>query len=701
MPASPHDRGGGAASRTPERPVVDSYHGTAVRDAYRWLEDSSSSEVRAWVAAQNARTRSYFDAGPGRAAVHARLTELLVKGTPAYLSVRAAGGLIFALKRQPPSEQPLLVRLDGPDDLRSERVVVDPNALEPAGEVAIDWFVPSPDGSLVAVSLSRSGTEAGDLHVYDTASGRPTGDVVPGVNGGTAGGSAAWDAAGDSIYYTRYPRPGERPPADLPFYVRVHRHPLGGDPAADPYEMGRDLPKIAEIRLESGRVPGLVLASAQNGDGAEFMHWLRDADGSWHVLTRWEDGCLAARLGDDAIYLVALGAERRGRVLRLPLSDRGAGLRSAREIVPEGDDAIQVSFPRETGVWVGADRLYVLYQKGGPNEIRVFDAGGRGVGVIPTPALSASDGLQVLDGGDILFHNQSLTEPPAWLRAPRDGAPLRATALAERSPADFSACEVVRDEAVSPDGTRVPLTILRPKGLAMSGDHPTILYGYGGFGVPLLPAFRSRMAVWTDRGGVLALAHIRGGGEFGDAWHRDGHLARKENAFDDFAACARRLVEAGYTSSAKLALMGGSNGGLLMGATLTRHPGLARAVVSLVGLYDMLRVERTPNGAFNVTEFGSVDDPALFPVLLRYSPYHNVKDGVAYPAVLLTAGENDPRVDPWHGRKMAARLQKATSSPHPVLLRTDAAGHGLDTGLTRQIEEAADVYAFLFRELGL
>ena len=682
------------------RTVVDTFHGVAVDDPYRWLESSGHAEVEAWIVAQNAHTRAFLDAWPGRAVLRGRVAELMSSGSVAYTSLQAQGTL-FAIKRQPPLEQPMLVALSSADDLSSERTVVDPNALDPDGKTAIDWYVPSPDGSKVAVSLSRAGTESGDVQVFDTASGRPLGDQVPRVNGGTAGGSLAWTASGDGFYYTRYPRPGERPAHDLGFHVEVHRHALGADSSEDRYEIGREFPRIAEIRLESGRDGRFVLASIQKGDGGEFMHWLRDPKGAWRQLTRFEDRCVAARLGEDgAAYFVSLLGAPRGRVLRLPLEGAPRGIAAAAVVVPEQARPIETSFAHDTGLWTGGDRVYVLYQGGGPNVVAVFGLDGAPKGELPHPPLSAVDDLVPLPGGDVLYQVQSFTEPPAWYRLPRTGGTAARTALVETSPADYSDCEVVREESVSPDGARVPLSILRRRGIRLDGSHPTILYGYGGYGVCQTPAFRGRLRAWLERGGVFAVGHVRGGGEFGASWHRDGNLLRKQNVFDDFAACARRLGTLGYATPSKLALMGGSNGGLLMGAMITQHPDLARAVVSLVGLYDMIRVEGTPNGAYNVPEFGSVRDPEMFRALFAYSPYHRVRDGVAYPSILMATGANDPRVDPWHSRKMIARLQAATASPHPILLRTNTgAGHGLGTPLSDQIEEYTDVLAFLMREL--
>jgi len=683
-----------------ERPVAERYHGHEVVDPYRWLESTGDPEVRAWLAAQNTHARRWLDAWPGREALRSRLTELMAAGSPSYAALREAGGMLFAVKRQPPLEQAMLVVMASADDPSSERVLVDPNAIDPSGGTSIDWFEPAFDGRRVAVSLSSGGTESGDVHVFETRDGRKHADVITRVNGGTAGGSLAWNAGGTAFTYTRYPSPGERPPEDLPFYVQIYAHEIGADPASDRYELGRAFSKIAEIRLEGSRDGRHVLATVQDGDGGDFEHWLREPGGGWRRIARYEDRWAAACLGDDVVFAVSFEGAPRGSVVVLPL-DPAADATRARTIVAEETDAIQTSFAHGTGIWCAADRLYVLYQKGGPNAVKAFDTSGQPLGEIATPPLSVVDDVAVRPGGEALVSSQSLTRPPCWLRVTRGSTVPRPTALAEDSPADFSACEVVRDEAVSRDGTRVPITILKPRGIALDGESPAILYGYGGYGICATPAFRGRLRAWTERGGIYAIAHLRGGGERGDRWHRDGHRLRKQNVFDDFAACAWRLVAAGYTARERLALLGGSNGGLLMGAMITQLPELAGAVVSLVGVYDMLRVEQTANGAFNVTEFGSVADPAMFRVLHAYSPYHNVRDGVAYPPVLLLAGENDPRVDPWHSFKMAARLARATSSGNSVLLRTNpATGHGMGTALSHQVEEFTDVLTFICRTLG-
>lgn len=699
MPSPPTGRQKEAPPITPRSEDVDVYHGVEIADPYRWLEHPGDPEVRAWTEVQNGLTRAHLDAWPDRAALRERVAGLTVSGPVVYFDLAPAGSALFALKRQPPLEQPILVTLGWEADPARERVLVDPTALDPSGRTSIDWFVPSPDGALVAVSLSEAGTETGDVHLFE-GNGRRTGEVVTRVNGGTAGGSLAWAGDGRGFYYTRYPRPGERPAEELGFHVHVYFHALGTDPAGDRYELGRELPRIAEIQLETGTEDGWVLASVQNGDGGEFRHWLRDRRGSWHALTRHEDRCAAARLGADAIYFVSHLHAPRGRVLRLPLERVGDGIAAAAVIVPEVVNAIETSFSRDAGLWIGPDRIYVRHQLGGPSRVNAYALDGTSLGALPSPALSAVDDLVVMQGGDVLIGHQSFTSPPAWDRIPAGSGDPRPTGLRDGSAPDFGDCDVVREHAVSPDGTEVPISIVARRGIALDGRHPMILYGYGGYGVCQTPVFRGRMRAWIERGGIFAVAHVRGGGEFGERWHLEGNLGRKQNVFDDFAACARRVVEAGYTRRDKLALMGASNGGLLMGAMITQHPELAGAVVSLVGLYDMLRVERTPNGAYNVTEFGSVESPDMFRALHAYSPYHRVRDGVAYPPVLMLAGENDPRVDSWHSKKMIARLQAADAGGAPILLRTSAAaGHGGATPLSDQIEEFTDVVTFLLSAL--
>jgi prolyl oligopeptidase len=675
------------------RPVTDRYFDVEILDDYRWLENASDPEVRAWSDAENAWARSILDNLPSVAEIRDRVRAITGFRSPAYSKLMWKRGL-FALKSEPPKQQALLVTLDSPLPTRIERVVVDPNALDPNGGTSIDWLVPSGDGKLVAVSLSQGGSETGTLRVYETATGRALPDVIPRVNGGTAGGDVAWTGDGTGFFYTRYPREGERPASELEFFQQVYFHRLGTPGDADVYELGKELPRIAEITLEASDDGRFVLATVKNGDGGDASLYLRSPDGAWKRIAADADRVVRGRFASDgSLYLLSYKAAPRGAILRL--APGATDLAAAAAVVPESEAAID-------DYCVTGTRLYVADLVGGPSQIRVFvrdQQAVREAGTLPILPISSVGGM--IPGKDgILFENQSALEPPAWYYS--EGGPVGQTALVRRSPVDFSDCEIVREWAVSKDGTRVPIDVLRKTGTKLDGTNPTLLYGYGGYGISQRPSYSALRRVWIEQGGVFAVAVLRGGGEFGDGWHRAGHLTRKQNVFDDFAACAKRLIDAGYTKPQKLAIEGGSNGGLLMGAAFTQHPELFGAVVAHVGIYDMLRVELSPNGQFNITEFGTVKNPDEFRALRAYSPYHRVLDRVAYPPVLLLTGANDPRVDPMQSRKMAARLRAGGARKADVLLRTSASsGHGIGSSLDQKTAEAVDVYAFLFDRLAV
>jgi prolyl oligopeptidase len=409
---------------------------------------------------------------------------------------------------------------------------------------------------------------------------------------------------------------------------------------------------------------------------------------------RFEDGIKQVKFGrDGALYLLSRKDAPRGKVLRLPLDT--LDLTKATVAVPESRGVVQEFAPCDHG-------LYVVNLLGGPSELLYYPRGNNRPRQIPILPVSSVSGLDFWQGDELVFGNVSYLKPFGWYTYDSAADSVHRTALYLTSPADFEDIEVVREFATSKDGTKVPLNILCKKGLKRDGRNPTLLYGYGGYGVNLTPSFDSTRRIWFDAGGVYVVANLRGGGEYGEQWHKAGNLTRKQHVFDDFIAAAEHLIERRYTNPSKLAVEGGSNGGLLMGAFLTQRPDLARAVVAHVGIHDMLRVELDPNGQFNVTEFGTVMDPEQFTALLAYSPFHHVRDGVNYPAVLLTTGENDGRVNPAQSRKMAARLQAATASDLPILFRSTAsAGHGIGSSLKDRIAEQADVLAFLFNQLGV
>ena len=695
---------GESAPDTPKKPVRTEYHGVTVEDPYQWLETDDDSQVKAWSNAQNQQTRKYLDSLPDRTAIENQLKDWYAKTSPSYSSLVSRSGILFAMKFQPPKQQPLLVTLASADDLKSEKVVLDPNVLDTKGTTAIDWFVPSLDGKYVAISLSKGGSEDGTLHFYETATGKALPDTIAHVQYPTAGGSAAWNADSTGVFYTRFPRKGERPDTDLNFYQQIYFHKLGTPDSDDTYSIGKDFPRIAEINLEPSRDGKYILATVANGDGGDFAHYLLGPDKTWKQITQFSDQIKLARLGrDDALYLLSRADAPRGKILRLPLE--APELKNAAEIVAAGEAVIEKIVPSNEALYVG-DLL------GGPSQIRRFDLNGKNGTTIPIAQISSVQEMLALEDGSLLFRDVSYTEPSTWFHCATEKTRLRQgyggqaepvkTALQSTSPVSFADIEVRREFATSKDGTKIPLNILFRKGTQRDGQNPTLLYAYGGYGISMSPNFDFTRRLWFDRGGVYVVANIRGGGEFGEEWHKAGNLTKKQNVFDDFAAAAEYLSKEQYTRPGKLAIQGGSNGGLLMGAMITQHPDLFRAVVSSVGIYDMLRVELAPNGAFNVTEFGTVKDPDQFKALYAYSPYHHVVDGTKYPAVLMMTGANDGRVAPYHSRKMTARLLAANKSENPILLRTSSsAGHGIGTALSERVKQAADIYAFFFAQLGM
>ncbi|MGE3315861.1 MAG: prolyl oligopeptidase family protein [Planctomycetaceae bacterium] len=686
---------------TRKLPVEDTYHGVTIRDDFRWLENGNDTNVQTWSDAQNAFARAWLDRLPATDALRARVTAIMSAKTIGYSELAYRKNRLFAIKREPPKQQPFLVvmPLVKPDEAR---VLVDPNQIDPSGSTAIDWYVPSPDGKRVAVSLSRGGTESGDVTIFDVETGKSIFEVVPRVNSGTAGGDLAWGLDGNGFYYTRHPLDGERPPEDLGFFQQIYFHQLGTPTATDRYELGKDFPRVAEIQFEMHSQSGTLLATVQDGDGGEFALYLRSSQGEWNRLSIFKDQIVQATFGkDNTLSLVSNVDAPRGRILRLSLSNPDVS--RAEVIVPEGDDTIVTSFHSGAGsVQVTDSRLYILYQRGGPSELRVFDLAGKPLAAPKQLPVSSVGGLTRLDGDDVLFSNTSFVSAPAYYQYSARNGRTEKTGLATASPVDLSNVEVVREFATSKDGTRVPVNILFAKGMKRDGRNPALLTGYGGYGISLSPQFSAVRKVLLEQGFVYAVANIRGGGEFGEEWHRQGNLTNKQNVFDDFAAAMNHLVEEGYTSPDKLAIEGGSNGGLLVGALATQHPDRMRAVVAHVGIFDMLRVELSPNGVFNIPEFGTVKDPDQFRALYAYSPYHRVKDGAKYPAMLFLTGANDPRVDAMQSRKMVARLQDANASSEPILLRTSSnTGHGGDSPLSARIEQTVDVYSFLVDRLGV
>ncbi|WP_394823421.1 prolyl oligopeptidase family serine peptidase [Pendulispora albinea] len=692
---------------TAKRPETFDMVGMSFRDEYGWLRNPADPEVTKWIDAQNDFTTANLRGFAHLDELRARFQELTRSTKPALQEIRSSRLGFFGLRRAPTAPQPALVLVDALEKPDAGRVVLDPAVLDPSGQTAIDWYAVSADGKRVAVSLSTSGSEVGSLSIFDTATGKRIDGPIPRVQYPTGGGSAAFSGDGRSIFYTRYPAAGERPEADMQLYQELYRHTIGApierdervalasrrDPGRP--EAAAPLPDIAEIELGHPAKDGTIVARVRIGDGGDCL-WLvgqPSAKGyAWSRFAEEADAVGEVKASSDALYVLSRKGDLRGAILRVPL--RSGRLADAKVVVPPSDREL-------TDMAVAGDALVVFDILRGSSRARAFDRSGKLRGEVRLPARATVNAATATEAGALYVMVESFTEPLSIQRLDARTLDLHKTPIFGESPARFDDVEISDEVATSRDGTRVPITILAPRGVSRSATTPLLLTGYGGYGVSSSPRLDARRRVWFDQGGVLAVAHIRGGGDNGEAWHVGGKLGRKQNVFDDFIACAERLVAAGYTSTSKLAITGRSNGGLLMGAVLAQRPNLVRAVVAGVPIIDMVRTETWPNGRFNMTEYGSLRDPEVRPKLLAYSPYQNLKPA-AYPAVLLLSGATDGRVDPADARAFAAKLQDLTTSSAPVLLRTWMdAGHGMGTNVFKRAEEDAQTYAFLFHELGV
>ncbi|MGZ8392950.1 MAG: prolyl oligopeptidase family serine peptidase [Gemmatimonadales bacterium] len=666
--------------------VTEILHGETVADPYRWLEDGSSAETRSWTEQQNAVTEAYLAAVPGRDRIGRRLEKLLGIGVLGVPTPKR--GRYFYLRRDGRQNQPVLYwrhGVDGPD-----RIAVDPNALNEAGTTALDWHYPSEDGRLLAFGLSEDGNEESVLHLLELDTGRELPDRIPRMRAA----SLAWLPDSTGFYHTRYPAPEEVPPGEEPYHRALYFHRLGTDPAADPLVFQ---PAAKEHWPGVGLSPDgrwLLVSVARTFDqidlylqdlasGGELVPVARNLPASFEGEIAHGRLFMRTNLDAPTYRLYTVDPER---------PDRG----SWREIVPPRADAVLES------VAVAGNRLALGYLERASSRLRLTDLDGGLIQDVALPALGSLFGLGAeWDGRELFYGFSSYSVPPSVYRIDlaTGTSSLWRQVEATIDPTRF---EVGQVSYPSRDGTAISMFLVHRKGLVRSGDNPTYLTAYGGFNISMTPAFSRSLLLWLERGGVVAVPNIRGGGEYGEGWHQAGILANKQNSFDDFIAAAEWPIGERYTRPERLAVAGGSNGGLLMGAALTQRPELFRAVLIQVPLLDMLRYHRFLIARLWIPEYGSAEDPEQFRWLRAYSPYHHVRPGVAYPAVLLATAESDTRVDPMHARKMAARLQAATSAERPVLLRLEAkAGHGAGKPLSKVQQELADSWTFVFFELGV
>lgn len=673
------------APSTPKRMVSETLAGQPVNDPYRWLENPEAADVKQWIDAQNAYTEATIGAMRLGKALSARVRELAITSTTRS-SPTLAGGTLFYFENTPPQAQPLLVAKAWPDG--PTRTLVDPNQGD--GSTAITEYWPSPSGRYLAYGTAEGGSELTTIHILDTTTGKALPDLLPLAGGGTTPQALAWDADEKGVTYARFETPAAGQ-ALREFDAVLAHHTIGEAATKDRTVFGKGYSHVAEYILLEGKGGTSTALLANEGDGGPAEVYLRQGKGEFkRVLGREADVRSAAWVGDRLI-VVAFADAPRGRLLAVGAD----GKRS--DVLGQGDGAIQ-------HVSAMGDGFLVVRSAGPDWWADQYDAKATLVRRVPLPATGITIGGVASEAGQnkALLSYGGWTTPTRW--AEYDGASGTLKTVFEVKPAaDYSKVKVSRIDGVSKDGTKIPVTVISMDGITPNGKRPTILYSYGGFGLPVTPGFIGANLAWLERGGVLAYANIRGGNEFGEAWHEQGQKQRKQNVFDDFYAASQALIDTKWTDRGHLGILGGSNGGLLMGAALTQHPEQYRAVVGAVGIYDVPRHETAfANGPYNVSEYGSTTDPVIAKAMLAYSPLHNVRAGTKYPAVLLTTGANDPRVAPWQSRKFAAALQDASTSGQPVLLLTRMnAGHGVGAPFSQRVGNAALQLTFFATELGL
>jgi prolyl oligopeptidase len=686
------------------KPVADIFHGTRVIDSYRWLEKSDLPATENWVSEENAYTRAQLDPLPMRSAIQKRLTELLSIGmvTPPII----AGRHYFYTKRDGMQNQPVLyVR----DELNgSDRVLVDANQLAADGTIALDWFQPSYNGKYVAYGTSPSGSEMSTLHVIETN----TGTELPDTIERTRAASIAWLHDNSGFYYTRYPKKGDVPAGQEMYNRHVFFHLLGSPVDSDDpiFGEGRDPEDWPSISLSNeGR--WLVINVSEGWTKSELYLMDLKSEKAPIRLTTGKNFLYNADVYDGKVYITTNEDAPR---YHLFVTNAGDFDREAwKEIIPQTDAVLQ-------GAAVFGGKLFAQYEQNATSQLSLFDLDGKSIGELPLPGIGtvfAATGKW--DRDEAFYGFQSFTVPPSIYRLDLKAIKAKLNGKIDAMAFGFalwtkvdapyidpSVYDVSQEWFHSKDGTRVPMFIVHKKGLQKNGKNPTLLTAYGGFNVSLTPSFSRTAYLWMEHGGIYAVANLRGGAEFGEDWHRAGMLDKKQNVFDDMIAAAEHLISQKYTDKRHLAIQGGSNGGLLMGAMITQRPDLFRAVVCQVPLLDMLHYQDFQIAKLWIAEYGTSENPEQFKWLYAYSPYHHVKAGVEYPAILFMTADTDTRVDPMHAKKMTALMQAEASNgmskTRPILLRIESkAGHGAGKPVTKQIEEGTDVYSFLFWQLGV
>jgi len=672
-------------------PVEDTVQGHKIVDPYRYLENADDSDTKLFVEQELGYTRSLLDPLPGRDKINARLAQLFSIG--AIGIPQFGGNLYFYTRRDAGQNQPVLYVREGVNG--EDRVLLDINKLSADGTIALDWWYESNDGKYIAYGTSSNGSEESTLRIIETA----TGKILPDTIERTRFSSLAWLKDNSGFYYTRNPKKGEVPDGEEVYHVKVFFHQLGTDPSKDPLIFGerpnpQDIPTVT--LSEDDR--WLLIDVEEGWTKTEmYLQDLRSKNPPVEITTG-KNFLYGADIFQGKLYITTNEDAPHYRVF---VADTANPKREHwKELIRETDAVLQ-------NASVTGGKLFVQYEHNVASELKVFSLEGKELADISQPAIgSVSSASGRYDRNELFYLFESFTVPPSIYRYDLNSGASALWARVDAPSIDSAAYDVHQEWYRSKDGTKVPMFIVSKKGLVRDGKNPALLTGYGGFNVSNSPAFSRGVYLWLEHGGVYAVANLRGGAEFGENWHRAGMLDKKQNVFDDFIAAAEFLIAEKYTSPEHLAIQGGSNGGLLMGAMITQRPDLFRAVVCQVPLLDMLRYQNFKIAKLWIPEYGSADDPKQFDWLYAYSPYHHVRPGIEYPAILFMTADSDSRVDPMHAKKMAALLQaqakNGASKARPILLRVDTkAGHGQGKPVTKQIEDSTDVYSFLFWQLGM
>ena len=686
--------------KAPVHEVTDTYFGQKIVDPYRWMEDSKNADFVAWMKAQADYTRNHLDRLPMRADLLKRLEELSDTGVRVS-GVQRAGGYYFYYRVAPGENDRRLYVREGFKG--AERLLLDPDKLsEPGKRYSIDSYNPSFDGKYVSYTISVGGSENGEMRVVETASGKDLGERIDRARFG----AGAWLPDNHSFVYNRLQKLGDGAPAtELYQKSRVYLHTLGTSPDRDVAVFGYEVNPA--IKMETTPLPfayvpigsKYVIAIVNSGVSPNSEYYFTTVDKlaqtpiPWRKFVSLDDEVANLDLRGDDVYLLTYKNTPRYKIVHINL---------AQPDITKADTIFPASEAVVTGVGAAKDAVYVQTLDGGAGKLWRVDYKGGAPQLIKLPYEGTANlgWTDTLTEG-LLFGLTSWTKSAAYFAYNPATQKATDTTLIPPIPIDMSSIDAVSVKAKSYDGTLVPLVILSRKGLKRDGTNPTLMIGYGAYGiVNTEPFFASGYLPWLERGGILAFAGVRGGGEYGEEWHLAGKEKTKPNTWKDFIACAEYLIKEKYTSAAHLAGEGGSAGGILIGNSIAERPDLFGAAVDAVGVNDAVRAETTSNGVPNIPEFGSTKTEEGFKALLEMDAYLKIKDGAKYPAVLLVTGINDPRVEPWMSAKMAARLQTATTSGKPVLLRVDYdAGHGFGSTKRQRNEQNADIYAFLFDQL--